>query len=115
MRERIMSVSVWTIRAGSRRSGKQRASRPATPSPRSAIASSITPPSEVRRPPSNAAVTGLRETAGNENGRRLSSVMAGEASETSARVGVSNQILSSINALRHPRQLRIPPLMNKMG
>jgi len=34
------------------------------------------PPSDVRRPPSKAAVICLRETAGNENGRRLLSVMA---------------------------------------
>jgi hypothetical protein len=36
-----------------------------------------TPPSELRRPPSNAAVTFLRSTAGNPNGNKLSSVMAG--------------------------------------
>ena len=78
MRARIMSASVWVIRAGSRRSGKQRASLSAMPRRRSAIDSSMTPPSEVRRPPSKSAVTFLRETAGNENGRRLSSVMAGE-------------------------------------
>ncbi len=35
---------------------------------------------EVMRPPSNAAVIFLRQTAGNENGRRLSSSMAGVAS-----------------------------------
>ena len=39
----------------------------------------MTPPSELIRPPSKAAVTFLRSTAGKENGRRLSSVMAGVA------------------------------------
>src|ERR1019366_350581 len=34
---------------------------------------------EVRRPPSKAAVTFLASTAGNENGRIVSSVMAGVA------------------------------------
>ena len=42
-------------------------------------ASSITPPSEVMRPPSNAAVTFLRSTAGKLRGSRLSSTMAGVA------------------------------------
>jgi transposase-like protein len=50
---------------------------PAIPSRRSAIANSITPPSEVSRPPSNAAVTGLRRTAGKRNEGGLKSVMAG--------------------------------------
>ena len=49
------------------------------PSRRSACPSNITPASEVMRPPSNAAVIFLRPTAGNENGRRLSSIMAGVA------------------------------------
>ena len=43
------------------------------------IANSITPPSEVRRPPSRAAPTFLPRVAGNENGRRLSLVMASGA------------------------------------
>ena len=46
------------------------------PNRRSAIASSMTPPSEVSRPPSKAAVTAFRPTAGNENGGRLKSDMA---------------------------------------
>src|SRR3954447_7510486 len=49
------------------------------PSRRSAWASNITPPSELIRPPSKAAVIFLRQTAGKQNGRRLSSVMAGVA------------------------------------
>jgi hypothetical protein len=39
----------------------------------------MTPPSELIRPPSKAAVIFLRCTAGKENDRRLSSVMAGVA------------------------------------
>jgi hypothetical protein len=67
------------MRAGSWRSGKQRASRSVTPSRRSAITSSITPPPEEMRPPSNAAVTFLPWTAGNEKAGNVSSVMAGVA------------------------------------
>jgi hypothetical protein len=39
----------------------------------------MTPPSELRRPPSKAAVTFLRSTAGNANGNKLSWVVAGVA------------------------------------
>jgi hypothetical protein len=39
----------------------------------------MTPPSELMRPPSKAAVTWRRETAGKVNGRRVSSDMAGVA------------------------------------
>src|SRR5216684_4371607 len=49
------------------------------PSRRSAWASNMTPPSELIRPPSKAAVIFLRRMAGKQNGRRLSSVMAGVA------------------------------------
>ena len=48
------------MRQGSRRSGME----------------CITPPSEEMRPPSNAAVTFLPSTAGNENSGFVSSVMA---------------------------------------
>ena len=58
---------------------KQRARRAASPNRRSARESSMTPPSELSRPPSKAAVTFFAPTAGNENGRRLSLVMAGGA------------------------------------
>jgi len=37
------------------------------------------PPSELIRPPSKAAVIFLRRTAGKQNGRRLSSIMAGRS------------------------------------
>jgi len=74
-----MSAIVWAMRERSRRSGRQRARRSATPKRRSAIDSSITPPSEESRPPSNAAVTFLPSTAGNENSGIVSSVMAAVA------------------------------------
>ena len=45
----------------------------------SAIDSSITPPSEESRPPSNAAVTFLPWMAGNENSGIVSSVMVAVA------------------------------------
>src|SRR5580693_2035682 len=79
MRARNISTRLCTTRVGSRRSGNTRANLSAEPSRRSAIARSITPPFEVRRPPSKAAVTFLARTAGNENGRIVSSVMAGVA------------------------------------
>src|ERR1700730_5155905 len=79
MRARNISTRLWTTRVGSRRSGNTWAKLSAKPRRRSAIARSITPPFEVRRPPSKAAVTFLASTAGNENGRIVSSVMAGVA------------------------------------
>ena len=54
--------------------------------------SSMTPPSEVMRLPSKAAVIFLRWTDGSENGSRVSSVMAGVAASDSAAVGVDTQI-----------------------
>ena len=78
-RARIMSAIVWAMCERSRRSGMQRAGGSATPKRRSAIDSSITPPSEESRPPSNAAVTFLPATAGNENSAIVSSVMAAVA------------------------------------
>src|SRR6266849_2442435 len=77
MRARRISGSRWVTRSGSRPSGIARASRSAMPSRRSAWASNMTPPSELIRPLSKAAVIFLRRTAGKQNGRRLSSVMAG--------------------------------------
>ena len=85
------------------------------PRRRSAIANNITPPSDVRRPQSNAAVICLHETAGNENGRRLSLVMASVAGAMKRKMGLSNRILRSISALRHARPPQIAPLMNKTG
>jgi hypothetical protein len=71
-RARIMSARVCVMRWGSRWSGNSRANRSATPTRFSAIAKSMTPPSEVMRPPSKAATTFLAWTAGNENSWRLS-------------------------------------------
>src|SRR5271154_5204337 len=79
MRARNISTRLCTTRVGSRRSGNTRAKLSAKPRRRSAIARSITPPFEVRRPPSKAAVTFLLATAGNEKSRIVSSVMAGVA------------------------------------
>src|ERR1700693_3525588 len=79
MRARNISTRLCTTRLGSRRSGNTRAKLSAQPRRRSAIARSITPPFEVRRPPSKAAVTFLARMAGNEKGRIVSSVMAGVA------------------------------------
>src|ERR1019366_9367132 len=80
MRARKRRPSEWVISNGLRGSAMPAASLSATPSRRSACPSNITPESEVMRPPSNAAVIFLRPTAGNENGRRLSSIMAGGGS-----------------------------------
>src|ERR1700692_5051193 len=77
MRARNISKRLCTTRLGSRRAGNTRAKLSAKPRRRSAIARSITPPFEVRRPPSKAAVTFLARMAGNEKGRIVSSVMAG--------------------------------------
>ena len=57
----------------------QPASVSARPRRRSASRSRTSPPSDEIRPPSKAAVTFLRRTAGRWKGRRLSSVMAGVA------------------------------------
>src|SRR3984893_10550800 len=79
MRGRNISTRLWATRVGWGASGNTRAKLSANPRRRSAIARSITPPFEVRRPPSKAAVTFLASTAGNENGRIVSSGMAGVA------------------------------------
>ena len=79
MRDLSASSTVWMMCAGSRGSSIRAASVLATARRRSASESKITPLSEERRPPSNAAVTFLRDTAGRENVSGLSSVMAGVA------------------------------------
>src|SRR6202790_2729516 len=79
MRARNISTRLCTTLVGARRSGNTRAKLSAKPRRRSAIARSITPPFEVRRPPSKAAVTFLARMAGNEKGRIVSSGMAGVA------------------------------------
>src|SRR5215468_1260854 len=77
MRARRICGSRCTNRRGSRGSAITAASFSAIASRRSACARTITPPSEVIRPPSNAAVIFLLATAGKANGRNLSLVMAG--------------------------------------
>src|SRR6202166_5398287 len=85
-RSRSRTCERGTYRQGCARPASDRAD-PGTPGAklsakprrRSAIARSITPPFEVRRPPSKAAVTFLARMAGNEKGRIVSSVMAGVA------------------------------------
>src|SRR5438093_1527725 len=74
------------------------------PSRRSAWASNITPPSELIRPPSKAAVIFLRQTAGKQNGRRLSSVMAGVA-----RVIPAKGWLQQPNSTPDQRLTPLPP------
>lgn len=81
MRARRMSAMACFTRAGSRGSWIAAASLSASCRRRSAVARSMTPPSEVMRPPSKAAVIFLRPMAGNENGSNVSSVMAGVARE----------------------------------
>jgi hypothetical protein len=97
-------------RPGSRPSGIARASRSAMPSRRSAWASSMTPPSELRRAPSKPAVSFLRSTAGNENGSRVSSVMAGVApSDPGKGVGFRNRTRRQIKCSCYVRHLKSAP------
>ena len=79
MRARRMSDIECVIRSGSRWSGMIAANVSIRPSFLSAPAKSKTPPSELIRPPSNAAVTFLRQILGRENGRSVSSSVAGMA------------------------------------
>src|SRR5918993_849075 len=58
----MISATVWSTRSGDLGSAMQRASRSAMPSRRSISASTSTPASEVRRPPSKAARTALPAT-----------------------------------------------------
>src|SRR5271157_4099669 len=103
------------MRVGSRWSGKRRANRSASPRRCSAIDSSMTPPSDVRRPPSKAAVTFLREMAGNENGRRLSSVMAGAAGAKRAEGWYKQLNLTPYHGFTPRSSPSNRPVMNKMG
>ena len=79
MRKRRMAGSEWTTCAGLRRSQMQPARLSARRKQRSASRNGMGPPSDKIRPPSKAAPTFLRRTAGRSKGRRLSSVMAGVA------------------------------------
>ncbi len=103
MRARKMSAMLWLISAGWRGSVMTDASLVAMPRELSTAASSMTPPSEVMRPPSNAAVIFLRCTDGSENGSRVSSVMAGVAASDSAGLGLDTQISATDQTLMlHP-------------
>ena len=111
MRASRISASGCVTRVGSRRSGITAASFSAIPIRRAACASSITPPSDDSRPPSNAAVSFLPRTAGNQNGR---SRIVGHGGcgrlERWTRVGFSNQILRHINRLGYVRQTLSQPV-----
>jgi len=76
-RPRKMSSSEWITREGSRRSAIQPR---ANPQLTLGLRQQQTPPSEVNRPPSKAAVTFFLRTAGNPNGLAITSFMAGVAS-----------------------------------
>jgi hypothetical protein len=67
------------MRLASRSSGIASASRPHTPSPRSACRSSNRPPSEDWLPPSKSTVSFLHRTDGRSKGTGVSSVMAAVA------------------------------------
>jgi hypothetical protein len=69
-RPRKMSSSEWITGEGLRRSAIQPASRAQIGNSRSACASSKTPPSEVNRPQSKAAVTSFLSTAEFQTGLR---------------------------------------------
>src|SRR5271157_1816681 len=115
MRARRMSSMLWVTSSGLRGSAINEARVLAISSDCSTPASSITPPSEVMRPPSNAAATFLRPTAGILNGSSVSSDMAGVA-----------RVVAGIDWSRHPilkhnqYLTRHPPAnpchaMNKIG
>jgi hypothetical protein len=88
-----------------RHSGNAQDSFSATLARRSAKARSMTPPSDVRRPPSNAAVIFLRPTAGNEKGRTVVSFMVSVA----AMMGWIPKILRHLTGLRHAASLPATP------
>lgn len=76
MRARRMSTRRWIASVGLRGSAINRASLSAIPSQRSTTPGSRTRPSEVRRPPSKAAVSFLRTTAGKLYGKTVSAGVA---------------------------------------
>src|SRR5258708_936532 len=73
----------------------------ARPRRRSASASSMTPLSEDRRPPSNAAVTFLELTDGNVKVIGGSSFIAGYLGERRNHDALATRSLCKLNALRH--------------
>ena len=105
-RARRIEASEWVTRAGPRGSAMRAAMRSTMPIRRSASASSATPPSEVMRPPSKAALTFLRPTLGRleqKTGGAVIHGVAGGASCVPNRVGFDNQILLRNNQLRYVR------------
>ena len=101
---------------GSRLSEITAASLSAIPSRRAACAKSRTPPSDIRRPPSKAAVSLLPRTDENTNGSAVGSDIAGVGGlDEVAGLGGSTQSLRHISALRYARQFRNSALMNKKG
>src|SRR4051794_14266713 len=115
MRARIMSYTLWITRVTSRASGNSAASRAAIPSWRSASHSSITPPSDERRPPSKAAVTFFPRIAGNENGRWLWFGMAAVAEQASGQGFVLTPNPTLYQRLSYTRQPPSWPLVNNPG
>lgn len=99
MRARKMSWTPWMTRLSSRRPAMHPARAVANPSPRSACASSNTPPSEVSFPPSNAAVTFLRQIAGNRKFFALSCHMLQVAFCPDELNGVCTRFLHQIRYL----------------
>ena len=116
IRARRMSGKGWMVRAGSRGSGITAASFSAMPSRRSAAARSITPPSELMRPPSKAAMTFLRDTAGKEKGSSVLCVMAGVAALKRAEGLVSQlKFYAASGTYATPASPEQLPIMNKTG
>ena len=109
MRARIMSAKLWVTRVGSRRSGISRARRSAIPSRRSARDSNMTPQSEVRRPPSKAAVPFFRSTAGRSKDGTVSSTMASVALREVSRTRRQHQNPTPLQCVK----LRSPPILRR--
>ena len=96
-------MTLCVTSSGLRRSVISDASLAAIPIDASKAPSNITPPSEVMRPPSKAAVIFLRCTDGSENGSSVSWFMAGVAPSDSAGFGVDTQFSASDQTLTpHP-------------
>ena len=108
-----MSATAWVHPQRLRGSAISPASVSAIPNRRSITPSSRTPPSEVRRPPSNAAVSFLWPMAGKPNGKTVSSGMAGVALRDCGVGSVDTRIMHAINVLRYIRQSKISVVMNK--
>ena len=102
-RARRMSAIEWVIRSGSRWSGMIAANVSIRPSRLSAPAKSKTPPSELIRPPSNAAVIFFWQILGKANGRRVSSSVAGMADSV-----LASRVASTTNLYAIPGGCTMP-------